>query len=172
MADAGVFDGQRIELIAGELYQMPAYKNEHVVACALADRLLQAAFGKKHWVRVQAPLQLSDHSEPEPDLAVVEGGPRSYKDHPRTALLVVEISDTTLLHDQIVKSSLYARDILLDYWIVNLIDKQLEVYRKPVLDRTRKFGHRYAEVLTLKRGQSIAPLALPRKKIAVADLLP
>jgi Uma2 family endonuclease len=172
LINSGVFDGQRLELIEGEIVQMPPLKNAHVVATGLTQRALEAAFGKSHWVRVQAPLHLTNHSEPEPDVAVVKGSPRDFKDHPKTALLVVEVSDSTLLYDQSVKGSLYARDIVLDYWIVNLVDNQLEVYRKPVVDRSRQFGYRYSEVVTLTSGQTISPLAIPRRKIAVADLLP
>jgi len=72
MADAGVFDGQRVELIDGEIVQIPRLKNPHVVATGLVEDVLRGSFGKQFWVRVQAPLHLTDHSEPEPDLAVVK----------------------------------------------------------------------------------------------------
>lgn len=172
MIEAGVFDGQRLELIDGELVQMPGQKNAHAVAIGLAEQALREAFGKQHWVRVQLPLHLADHSEPEPDVAVVKGSPREFKDHPRSALLVVEVSEATLLFDQMTKGSLYARDIILDYWIINIADAQLEVYRSPVVDKARRFGHRYSEIMTLRAGDFVCPMAAPRKKIAVADLLP
>lgn len=172
MTEAGLFDGQRVELIAGEVVQMPAGNNPHTTAVGLAQQALGEAFGKGCWVRIQQPLHLSGHSAPEPDLAVVRGSPRDFRSQPSTALLVVEVSESTLTYDQTVKSSLYARDGLADYWIVNLIDGLLEVYRNPVPDKSRRFGHRFASIATLARGESVAPLAAPKSVISVNDLLP
>jgi len=172
MADAGVFADGRVELIDGEIVQMPSFKNPHVIATDKGREVLASAFGSGFWVRMQAPLHLKDHSEPEPDLAVVKGDRREFKDHPRSALLIVEVSDSTLLYDQVVKSSLYAREHIQDYWVVNMMDRHLEVYRNPVPDRSRRFGYRYSQIVTLQPGQSVAPLALPKSPIKVADLLP
>ena len=111
---------------------------------------------------------------PEPDAAVVPGGPRDYATtgHPTTALLIVEVSDTTLSYDRGCKASLYARAKIADYWIVNLVHGRLEVRRNPVPDVSERYGWRYQDVLLLAPPDRIAPLAAPKKHIAVADLLP
>ncbi|HEV7300938.1 MAG TPA: Uma2 family endonuclease [Tepidisphaeraceae bacterium] len=168
----GAFDGQRVELIDGELIEMPPIGDAHAMAISLGLAALQQAFGSGYLVRPQLPITLVPASEPEPDLLVVRGTPRDFPKHPRDALLIVEVSDSTLHYDQTRKMSLYAKGGIPEYWIINIPDGQLEVHRDPVADRARPFGRRYSTVLTFKPGQSIAPLALPRKKIAVADLLP
>jgi len=170
--DSGVFEDQRVELIDGEIISIPPIGNPHFVALGLGETLFRNAFGPDYWVRSQGPLSVQPASEPQPDLAIVKGKPRDFTDHPGNALLVVEISESTLMHDQTVKMSLYARNEVQDYWIVNLLDHCLEVYRQPVADKSRRFGFRYASVTTLQPRERIAPLALPRKKILVADLLP
>jgi Uma2 family endonuclease len=179
MADLGLFDGQRVELIEGTIVQMPPQKNFHVIGIGLVEKTLQAAFGPRFWVRIQAPLHLGPRSAPEPDAAVVPGSPRDYTaadrsatDQPTTALLIVEVSDTTLSYDRGRKASLYARAKIADYWIVNLVHGRLEVRRSPVPDAGQRYGWRYHDVLLLGPKDRIAPLAAPKKRVAVADLLP
>ena len=111
-------------------------------------------------------------SEPEPDLAVVPGPMESYKDHPTTALLIVEVTDTTLRFDRGQKASLYARAGIKDYWIINIQDECVEVLREPVKDTDAPLGWRYKSVVTFRPPATIAPLAKPEAVIAAADLLP
>src|SRR5262245_10693045 len=101
MAEIGLFRDQRVELVDGEILQMPPQKNFRVSGNDRVRQTLQGAFGPGHWVRIQAPLHLPPNSAPEPDLAVVPGLSRDYatKDHPTSALLIVEVSDTTLTYD-------------------------------------------------------------------------
>lgn len=172
MADLGWFQDQHVELIDGEIIEMSPQKNQHVVAIALVEEALRIAFGDNHWIRIRFPLHLESDSEPEPDVAVVPGKARDYQDHPTTALLVVEISDTTLSFDSKRKANLYAGAQIADYWIVNLVDGRLDVYRESIADQTAPFGHRYAAIKHLNRGESVAPLSCPDSKIAIADLLP
>jgi len=174
MADLGLFQGQRVELIGGEIIQMPPRKNEHAIATGLAEEAGEAAFGPDVWIRIQMPLHLQGFSAPEPDLAVVPGRPRDYAKtgHPTTALLVVEISDTTLPFDRRFKASLYATAGIADYWIVNLDDRQLEVYRSPAADPRQKYGFGYADRSILDVDEYALPLAAPAARIAVGDLLP
>lgn len=174
MADLGMFRDQRVELIEGTIVQMPPQKNFHVIGIGLAEGAMRAAFGPRHWVRVQSPLHLGLRSAPEPDVAVVPGGPRDYTKtgHPTTALLIVEISETTLAYDCGRKASLYARAKIADYWIVNLVQSRLEVRRNPVPDQGERYGWRYQDVLLLGPQDRVAPLAVPKKRVAVADLLP
>ena len=172
MGDQGLFQDQRVQLIEGEIVVMSPQNNPHVVAIALTQEALRNIFDEGFWVRSQAPLSVSDISEPEPDLSVVSGTPRDYTDHPTTALLIVEVSHTTLTFDRNDKSSLYAKAGIADYWIVNLIDRQLEVYRNPNPDENQPYGFGYSEKTILKADDSITSLAAPKMPIQVAELLP
>ncbi len=122
---------------------------------------------------MQIPLTLGGRSEPEPDVAVVSGGPRDYLvSHPTSALLVVEIADTTVRFDRRDEGSLYARAGVLDYWIVNLVAAQLAIYRDPGPDATARRGYAYSTRLIGRPGDEISPLARPDARIKVNDLLP
>jgi hypothetical protein len=117
------------------------------------------------------PLDLSV-SEPLPDVAIV-GGPRdSHTCRPKTAHLVVEVSDSTLAYDRHTKSSLYAAAGISEFWIVNLVHRQLEVHRGPKSDLQAEHGWSYGDCFVLKPTDHVAPLAHPQAQILVADLLP
>ena len=165
--EAGVFaPDARLELIDGELLTMTPQGSRHTTGVGLVAEALRAAFGVGFHVRVQVPLAADDYSEPEPDVAVVEGGIRDYRDaHPTAALLVVEVSDDSLRRDRTTKQRLYARCRIPEYWVLALPDARLDVHRGPAAD-----GYR---TVTLHRaGETVAPLARPEARIAVADLLP
>lgn len=152
---------------------MPNPGNPHCVITDNTAEILQDVFPKERfWVRMQMPLDLSLASEPQPDVAVVSGSKASFTEHPKTALLTVEVRDTTLASDRGRKGSLYARAGLADYWIGNLNKRQLEVYRQPVPDSTAEYGYRYASVIVLKEGEEISPLAAPQARVRVESLLP
>jgi Uma2 family endonuclease len=131
------------------------------------------AFGAGWEVRTQGLIGLDDESEPEPDVAVVRGGVDDYRDvHPSRPLLTLEVSGSSLALDLEHKGSLYARAGLDDYWVLNLIDRTLEVYREPTVDDTAPFGWRYARRELVTPPDRVVPLAAPTATIAVADLLP
>ncbi len=165
MAEAGLFRGQRVELIEGEILTMSPMNPAHAAALQLVAKALERAFGAGHCVRVQLPLHVDDTSEPEPDLAVVPGTPRDYDSHPRTALLVVEISDTTLGFDRGRKRELYAHAGIQEYWIVNLLDYRVEVHRFPE-------GGDYKYTTTVDSSGTLTTLAAAQIPIPVAELLP
>jgi Uma2 family endonuclease len=170
LADLGFFQDQRVELIDGKIYQMPALNNPQMVAHEKCRRALQQMFGAAYWIRYQGPLHILG-SAPEPDLAVVPGLPDDYKNHPTSALLIVEVSDTTLHIDR-WKGNLYAASGT-DYWILDLNRRRLEVRRGPVADPSvKQFGHRYSAISIYTPADSIAPLALPQPSVRVGDLLP
>ena len=124
-------------------------------------------------IRTQAPIALDDHSEPEPDVAVAQGTPREYAgEHPARPVLVVEVALASVALDRDHKGSLYARAQLEDYWIVNLVDRVLEVYRQPMRDSASVFGWRYGSRQRLSAESSITPLAAPGVSVRVSDLLP
>jgi len=175
MAKTGLFNGQRVELVEGEILVMSPFGPGHVAAVHLAAGALESAFGPGYWVRLQSPLHLGPRSEPEPDVCVVAGGPRDFPDHPTTASLVVEVSDSTLQFDQSRKRAIYAAAGIPEYWIINLVDGVLEVYRGPAPHRRPAGGPQaadYQDQRTLSAGDTISPLAMPGASIAVADLLP
>jgi Uma2 family endonuclease len=162
-----------VQLVEGEIVAMPPQREPHIVSVGLAGDALAAAFGDGFHVRVQGPLGLAERSEPEPDLAVVPGQRRDYlAAHPSSAVLVVEVADSTLAYDRRQKASLYARHGIQEYWIVNLQERVLEVHRDPMRDPTAVYGasYRFREVI-LAEGQ-IAPLAAPNRQVKVTDLLP
>ena len=165
-------ESRKLILVEGVILEMPAPNPPHDAALALTDEALRIAFGKGYWVRGQMALVLSQATDPMPDLAVVPGSPRDYKDHPRTAKLVVEVSDSTLAYDKREKAGLYAAAGIQDYWIVDLIHRQLIVHRSPQPDPAQPGGGLYGDVKTYNPGQRIAPLAARQSAIVVNDLLP
>lgn len=174
LSEQGHFQDRRVELLGGEIVEMPAQKNLHTLGITLVGDALRVAFGPNFWVRNQATLDLGPLAVPDPDLAVVAGAPRSHNPAaiPTTALLVVEVSETSLAHDQQYKGSLYAASGIQDYWVLNLIDDRLEVYRTPQADPTQAYGFAYARVVILGPADVVTPLALPAARIPVVDLLP
>jgi Uma2 family endonuclease len=174
MGELGWFSEQRVELIDGEVVEMPPKKDLHVACLSLAAKAIARAFGDGYWVRTQDPLHLLNDSEPEPDVAVVQGGERDYigTGHPTSALLVVEVADTTLSYDLNVKASLYAASGIRDYWVVDLSEMLVHQHRDPVADAAARFGWRYASVSRHQRRAAIAPLAALSQHVRVDDLLP
>jgi Uma2 family endonuclease len=166
MVEAGIFGpDDKIELIEGEIVQMAPQRTPHSVAIVMAQAAVQQATPPSCHIRTQLPLVASDSSEPEPDVALVAGLPRDYLvAHPRAALLVIEISDTTLTFDRTVKKRLYARAGIPEYWIVNLVERKVEVHREPE-------GEEYARSFHAKPGERVRPLG-GTAEVAVDDLLP
>lgn len=173
LIDAGFLGpGDKIELLAGQLCVSEPQNSPHAMGIALGLDALQKALDSRGHVRVQLPIALDDESEPEPDLAVVSGSPRDYTDHPSGPVLVVEVADSSLALDREYKGSLYARARLPEYWIVNLVDQVLEVYRDPGSDPGATYGWAYRVMLTLRPNEHVMPLAVSLAQILVADLLP
>jgi len=174
MAEANILaPDERVELIEGEILQMAPQGPSHSTGILTAQEALRTAFGSDFNVRPQLPLSSGLASEPEPDIAVVSGSLRDYRTaHPSTALLVVEVSDTTLAFDRRGKASLYARAGIQEYWVVNLPEQQVEVHRDPRPNPDMPLGYGYAQITFHKAGDAISPLATPDAAIPVADLLP
>ena len=163
---------ERLELIDGLLVVREPQGDAHAFAVEAAAEALRVAFGARARVRVQLPLALGDDSRPEPDISVVAGMLRdASRELPGGAMLVVEVSDSSLRLDRTEKASLYARAGIADYWIVDLVDRVLEVRRDPVRDASAAMGWRYDVTRRLAGRDVIAPIAAPRARIAVADLL-
>jgi len=174
LIEVGVFrPGEPVELLGGELIVNEPQGSAHYTAIGLIEDALRASLGSAWLVRSQGPIALDDVSEPEPDIAVTRGGRRDYsREHPARPVLVVEVAESSLQLDREHKGSLYARARLDDYWILNLVDRVLEVYRRAVQDPSAPFGWRYASREVLGPESSVAPLAAPSAGIVVSDLLP
>ncbi|HEY2895310.1 MAG TPA: Uma2 family endonuclease, partial [Pirellulales bacterium] len=137
------------------------------------EELMRAAFGPNHCVRPQMPLVLGLSTDPVPDIAVVPGTPRDYAAiQPRTALLMVEIAESSLGYDTREKSSLYAAAGITDYWVLDLPHRALHVFRDPAQDPSQMFGGIYRSRARLDVSDSVSPLAAPAAKIAARDMLP
>jgi Uma2 family endonuclease len=163
----------RIELVTGALVCREPQGSYHATAVDLVADALAAAFDGGFVVRTEKPLRLDDQSEPEPDVAVVAGSRRDFRDaHPGHAVLVVEVADSSLDMDRRHKGSLYARSGIPEYWIVNLGDRSVEVHRAPEPDPAAVFGWRYARREVVGPEGAITPLTRAGARIAVADLLP
>jgi Uma2 family endonuclease len=168
MVDVGILnENDRVELIRGEIVAKMTIGTPHVACVNRLNRLLVQATGDQAIVSVQNPVRLRD-SEPEPDITLFAPKAdfyRSDKASGSDVMLVVEVADASLEYDREVKRPLYAENGIADYWIVNLVDGCLEVYRQPRPDGT------YADARTLRPGKTIQLLALPGVTFAVADIL-
>ena len=172
LIDAGFFrPGDHVELLGGQMVVAEPQGSRHFATLRATQEALREAFGDRWEIRGRGPIALDDESEPEPDLAVVPGTFRDYRAaHPSSPSLVIEISETSLALDRAHKGSLYARAALADYWIVNLPERRLEVYRDPEPDATAPFGWRYRSVTVLEPGAAVSPLARPDLRIQISDL--
>jgi Uma2 family endonuclease len=174
MGEMGIFRNQRVELIEGEIIDMAPQKDIHAVAIMLVQEAIRKGL-PDYLVRCQLPLTLNDKTEPELDISVVPGKPRDYLGlgrHPSTAILVVEVSDSTLRFDRTEKASLYARAGVADYWIINLVENCVEVMRDPEENASGMYGYKYRTVATVRASEAISPLTKPEVRISVAELLP
>lgn len=174
LVDSGLLDRKRVELIDGRIVQMPPQKEPHAVSIILAAQVLRRVFGDGYTVRQQMSLHVDERSKLEPDIAVVTGDARTSlaAGTPKSAVLVIEISDTLLKYDRGRKASRYAKAKIADYWIVNLVQRQIEIHRQPAVDRSSQWNYGYGSITVLKAGDSVSPLAAPNMPIVVGDLLP
>jgi Uma2 family endonuclease len=174
LIETGFFrPGDPVELVGGQLIVAEPQGSRHFAAVQAMEEALRTAFGPGWQIRGQGPLALDEESEPEPDVAVVAGSFRDYVDgHPSRPVLVVEISESSLGLDRDHKGSLYACASLAEYWVVNLVDQALEVYRDPGPDPAAPFGWRYRSVEVLRGEAATSPLASAGASVHVRDVLP
>jgi len=169
----GFFENEPIELIGGKLVVAEPQYPYHASSISAVDYAVRAILPPGWLVRTQSPVSLDDESEPEPDLVVVRGRPSDYRyAHPTIPVLAIEVAESSLAFDRLEKGSLYARAGIQDYWIVNLVDRVLEVYRDPMADSSAAYGWRYRSLASLSMTDVVIPLAFSSSRIAVADLLP
>jgi Uma2 family endonuclease len=173
LGKAGLFDNVRTMLIHGEILTMPNPKPAHDTAMALVEDWLRTVFAVGHHVRTQKAFNVGTDNSPGPDIAVVPGSIRDYAtDTPRTAVLIVEIAESSLFMDTTTKAELYATAGVADYWVVDLAGRQLLVYREPAPLPTGLGATAYRNHRALGPDDAISPLAVPTASVRVAELLP
>ncbi len=172
LGEQGWFRGQRVELIDGELIVLTPQSYAHANAVHLIFHQLSELFGSEFSVRMQVPLVHEPNTEPEPDVSVVPGSWHDYSDHPQTAVLVVEVSKSSLDYDLNTKACLYASMEIPDYWVLDLENRQLIVHRQPVIDEKAPFGHRYQKTETIAANGQVSLLENSAVTIPVASMFP
>lgn len=167
MAETGVLPlERRTELIDGDIIEMSPIGTKHAACVTRLQRTLSSRLAMRADVRVQQPVRLNDESEPEPDLALVARRADDYEAaHPAPAdvLLLIEVSDTTLAFDRQVKAALYARAGLVEYWVVDVVARAVEVHRSPVEGR-------YANVVRAAGEDALSPVAFPEVRVGVDEV--
>jgi Uma2 family endonuclease len=171
LSELGFFEGKRVELIHGEIMEMSPINWIHTVGTTKVGDVLRSIFAGQGWINSQNPLAMTD-SHPQPDVAVIPGRIADYTDHPQRAILIVEVSDTTLFYDTTTKAELYATAGILEYWVLDLDGKRLLVFRDPVQLAGGLGASAYQEHFSLGPTATIAPLAVPGATILISDLLP
>lgn len=162
LVSLGTFDGERVELMAGELRRMSPIGPPHAATVDQLTELLVLALAGRALVRVQGSFAAGELSQPEPDLCVLPLG--DYRAaHPQRAHLIVEVADSSLSYDRGQKAALYAESGVPEYWVVNLVERVVEVHRAPTAGR-------YAAVRVAAASERVALLEFPDVEIAVADL--
>lgn len=169
MARTGLLhEGDRVELIEGEVIQMAAIGSHHAGCVKRLTRFFAGSPAELLTLSVQDPVRLGEYSEPEPDVMLLRPRSDFYAgDHPRPAdvLLLIEVADTTLVWDRRRKVPLYAASGILEVWLVNLVEDIVEVFWDPTPE-----GYRSTRMA--RAGDSVSPQALPALSVAVADILP
>lgn len=168
MGEAGVFPpDERVELIRGVVRHMSPKGKRHSIAVRLAMEIFVRRLEGRAGVQIQDALSLEGiRSEPEPDIVVTTArDPRETRSEQSQTLLVIEVSDSSLRFDRESKAPLYAEAGIPEYWIVNLVDDVLEVFRNPR-------GRAYQTHDALKATDTVAPLSFPELELTVRDLLP
>jgi Uma2 family endonuclease len=168
MAELGLLADARVELVAGEVIDMTPTGPSHGGSTNFLDYALKQAVGGRALVRVQLPVRLDEHNEPEPDLAVVKPRTDFYKGaHPVAAdvMLLVEVSDSTLRYDREVKAPLYALHGVPEVWIVDLKAESMHIYRSAAAGG-------YSDVSSTRAPAALTIAALPGVTVDLSQLFP
>ena len=169
MIESGIIrEGEKVELILGQIFTMAAKGTRHTVATTRLIAELPMLIQRRAVVRCQEPITLPNNTEPEPDIAIARLRSDDYiNSHPAPAdiILVIEVADSTIKFDRETKAPLYAAAGISEYWIVNLIDNRLEIYRQPE-------GSIYASIQIVTPPKSISLPQFPEIVIEINDFFP
>jgi Uma2 family endonuclease len=166
LVERGVFRHQRVYLFRGDIIEMAPQGHAHAFAIRKLDRYLHDTFKEPYEIAIQLPFITPGRSVPEPDAAVCSPADAAHKPHPSHAELIVEVSYSSLEEDRALAAE-YAAAQVPEYWIVDVDNRRVEVYRNPIPDTTATFGYRYRDVQMLKIGDGIAPVNRPDAEIPV-----
>jgi Uma2 family endonuclease len=164
LAEQGYFRGKRVQLIDGEIFEMAPQGHPHAKAITMLTRWATTHFPSPALVRIQMPLNASAKSDPEPDVAIVPDPSWASSDHPESAILVIEVADSSLRLDR-RKIAIYAGCGAAEFWLVNLPESQVEVYREPVAP-----ARRYNDTFIAKPPDGLAPLSRPEARLNLSEL--
>jgi Uma2 family endonuclease len=143
-------EDDRVELIKGTIVEMAAKGTVHETCIRRLLRQLMGLLGNRATLQCQAPITLSFDGEPEPDFAIVENRADDYVTAhpvPSQVLWVIEVADSSLAYDRETKLPLYAEAGIGEYWLFNLVDGYLEVYRQPRELKPESFGYRHRHIV-------------------------
>ncbi|MBI3932799.1 MAG: Uma2 family endonuclease [Acidobacteria bacterium] len=169
MTEAGILnEDDHVEMVEGLLVAMTPQGRSHAVIIQRLTALLVRALPETYGVLPQLPLTLGGHSEPEPDMAVVDAREaEATGHHPHTALLVVEIAGDSLRYDRTIKAALYAEAGIPEYWIFDVEARRVEVRRDPDVE-----ARRYRTLVTLGPEDTLVCGSLAGVSIPLATLIP
>ncbi|AFY99714.1 Uma2 family endonuclease [Calothrix sp. PCC 6303] len=169
MAEAGILeDGERVELLEGKIIWMSAKGTAHSSAVRRTYKLLEKCLGDFASISSQDPITLNDKSEPEPDISVVKIDPLDYADHhptPSEVYLIIEVADSSLKFDCETKGKAYSEAGISDYWVLDVVKRQLYVFREPT-------SQGYQNQIVLDADGIVSPLAFPNFQIQIQQMLP
>ncbi|HVF68919.1 MAG TPA: Uma2 family endonuclease [Pyrinomonadaceae bacterium] len=167
MGEAGIFPmGARLELIEGEIVEMSPIGDRHAWCVGWLNRTLTLMLQHVALIWVQNPMRLGDSSEPQPDVLVLKPRDDFYKKgkpQPEDILLVIEVSDSTLAYDRLVKVPLYARAGVPEVWIVNLVDERVETFADPS-------GSAYRATHSHASGEEVQSRSLASLRLGVSEI--
>jgi len=167
MAEVGILNpGQRVELLDGEIVEMTPIGAKHAYCVAELCGLLRDQLGDAYLVFPQNPIQINEHTEPEPDLAIINRSSIRSRDQlpsARDVRLLIEVAESSLEKDTQIKLPLYAKAGVVEVWIADLTSRTLHVYRRPA-------DGKYAEHQTITGDQSITPVNFPDLAVAIPQV--
>lgn len=164
MLSAGILGpDDKVELLEGEFIDMNSMGDPHIWAVRRLTRFLVPAIGDRAWVNVALPVRTDRYSEPEPDISL-QPGPVSGSPKLPTPYLVIEVSDSSLRKDRVLKQRIYSRARIPEYWIVNVVEFQIEVHTEPK-------GASYARRVVHPRDATLRIGAFPDVEVAFAEIL-
>ncbi|MFL6256234.1 MAG: Uma2 family endonuclease [Pyrinomonadaceae bacterium] len=168
MGQSGIFsEDDRVELVCGEIIAMPPIGERHAASVGCLTQLITLRLRRSAIVWVQNPVQLDDHTQPQPDIAVLKPRDDFYRHRrpgPEDILLIIEVSDTTLEYDMKVKVPLYARAGIPETWLVNLRGGRIKTYADPAKGA-------YQTIASYARGEELQSRTVAALRVGVAEVI-